>query len=202
MYIEAVLKGYKLIHVPPDHEFREELKKYSLGELTEMLLSYKTNLHNTTDLVSRKRVIRAIEIAKYYSENPEKDFSYPEIKPLIFGIRFDRPSQRKRITRRLEERLEEGMIEEVESLLEKGISSDDLIYYGLEYKFITQYLKGDLTYHEMFSKLNTAIHQFAKRQMTWFRRMERNGFQIHWIDGHLPMEEKLRKARRIISDLS
>ncbi|SRR6056297_660396 len=202
MYIEAVLKGYKLIHVPPDLGLREKLNKESLPELTKKLKSYKTDLHNTTDLISKKRVIRAIEIAKYYSEHRDTDISYPKIKPLIFGVIFDRSVQRKRITLRLKERFEEGMIDEVRSLLDQGVMSEDLVYYGLEYKFITQYLIGELSYDEMFSQLNTAIHQFAKRQMTWFRRMERNGFQIHWIDGHLLMEEKLRKARKIISDLS
>jgi len=200
MYIEAVLKGYKLIHVPPDHALREELNKRSLEELTNMLLDYKKNLQNTTDLVSKKRVIRAIEIAKYYSENSGVDFSYPQIKPLIFGIKFDRPTQRKRITTRLKERLEEGMIEEVIKLMNKGVSAEDLIYYGLEYKYITKYLTGELSYDEMFTQLNTSIHQFAKRQMTWFRRMERKGFNIHWIDGHLPLQDKLIKARKIINE--
>ncbi|MCF8335591.1 MAG: tRNA (adenosine(37)-N6)-dimethylallyltransferase MiaA [Bacteroidales bacterium] len=195
LYIEAVLKGYKLIHVPPDHELRRSLYKKPLRELREILVSYRQNLHNTTDITSVKRAVRAIEIAKYYYEHPEIDFDYPDINPFIFGIVFDRPTQRSRITWRLKQRLENGMVEEVEHLMKNGLSRKDLEYYGLEYKYVVKYLAGELSYEAMFEQLKTAIHQFAKRQMTWFRRMERNGMQIHWIDGHLPLKNKLEEAK-------
>ena len=198
LYIEAVLKGYKLIHVPPDYEMRRSLYGKPLSELKKILLSYRQNLHNTTDLTSVKRAVRAIEIAKYYSEHPEIDFEYPDIQPFIFGVAYDRPTQRQRITERLKQRLEYGMIEEVEHLMKNGLSSRDLEYYGLEYKYVVKYLIGELSWQQMFDQLNTAIHQFAKRQMTWFRRMERNGMKIHWTDGHLPLEDKLEKAKRLL----
>ena len=198
LYVEAVLKGYKLIHVPPDPELRNSLYGKSLEELKDILLSYRQNLHNTTDLTSIKRAVRAIEIAKYYSEHPEIDFDYPEIKPFIFGIACERTVQRQRITQRLRERLEEGMIEEVEHLMKNGLSSKDLEYYGLEYKYVVKYLVGELSYQQMFEQLNTAIHQFAKRQMTWFRRMERNGMKIHWINADQPLEDELKQARALL----
>ena len=134
----------------------------------------------------------------YYKENPGIDFSFPKINPIILGVKFDRQSVKRRITERLKQRLENGMIEEVKALLDEGITPDQLIYYGLEYKFITQHIIGDLSYNELFEKLNIAIHQFSKRQMTWFRRMERNGFVIHWFDGYMPMEEKIAKALKLI----
>lgn len=198
MYIEAVLKGYKLLPVPPDNKLRNDLNNYSHEELKQILFSCNVQLHNTTDLTSKKRTIRAIEIAKHYDENPDLDYNYPDIKPVIFGVKFDRPIQRKRITERLKQRLKEGMVEEVEALLNKGIEPEDLMYYGLEYKYITLYLKGELTYNEMFNQLNTAIHQFAKRQMTWFRRMERSGTKINWIDGNLPNDKKVEIALQLI----
>lgn len=197
LYIEAVLKGYKLIHVPIDPELRQSLYGKPLSELREILLSYKQNLHNTTDLTSVKRAIRAIEIARYYSEHSEIDLEYPGIQSFILGIAFDRPTQRRRITERLKQRLKSGMIEEVEHLMKSGLSTDDLEYYGLEYKYIVRYLVGEIPYETMFEQLNIAIHQFAKRQMTWFRKMERNGMKIHWIDGHLPLYEKLEKAKAL-----
>jgi tRNA dimethylallyltransferase len=198
MYIESVLKGYRLLPVEPDHKLREELNNLSHETLKEKLKSLSTKLHNTTDLTSKKRTIRAIEIAQHYKQNPELDQYFPEIDAFIFGISYDRPVQRERITKRLKQRLEEGMVEEVRSLINKGIKMDDLEYYGLEYKFITLYLKEELSYDEMVSQLNTAIHQFAKRQMTWFRKMERNGIKIHWIDGSIPMEEKLKEAHELL----
>ncbi len=200
MYIEAVLQGYKLIHVPPDEVLRNELRSKSLEELKDILYTYTDQLHNTTDLTSKKRAIRAIEISKHYAEHPQKDMAYPSIKPLILGIKFDRPAQRKRITERLKSRLENGMIEEVESLMKNGLSKDDLMYYGLEYKYLALYLTGELNYDQMFEKLNTAIHQFAKRQLTYFRRMQKKGLKIHWIDGHMSMEEKLQRTNRILSE--
>ena len=200
MYIEAVLKGYKLLPVSPDHSFRAELEHYDHEELKVMLRSMSTSLHNTTDLTSKKRTIRAIEIAKYYKENPDLDMDFPAINPFIFGISFERTIQRQRITERLKQRLEEGMVEEVQSLINEGTPVDDLVYYGLEYKYLALYVKGELSYDEMFRQLNTAIHQFAKRQMTWFRKMERNGTKIHWLKGEWPMEEKLSRAYELLND--
>lgn len=190
LYVEAVLKGYKLINVPVDYELRERLANKSLGELTAMLSSYK-KMHNRSDVDTVKRAIRAIEIEEYYLMNAEIEISYPEINNLLVGIMLDRETRRKRISERLKSRLKNGMIEEVEALLNQGLSPDSLTYYGLEYKFITQHLTGQLSYDEMYNQLETAIHQFSKRQMTWFRRMEKQGFAIHWIDGHLPLNEKV-----------
>mgnify|MGYP000238093199 CR=1 FL=1 len=198
LYIESVLQGYRLIRVPLDPALREELASKSLEELREVLLSYPIKLHNTTDLNSRKRAIRAIEIARYYADNPGMDIDYPQITPVIFGISYDRPAQRRRITDRLKARLKEGMIQEVRNLLERGVTRADLEYYGLEYRYVVRYLSGELSYDQMFEKLNTAIHQFAKRQMTWFRRMQRNGFTIHWLDGHTTMDQKIQHAWNII----
>jgi len=192
MYIEAVLKGYKLIKVPINDKLRAELEQYNLSELVKILSKYK-KLHNISDADTKKRAIQAIEIADYYKNNNNINFKFPKINSLIIAINFDRISRRKRITERLKQRLDQGMINEVEILLKKGLSYDDLIYYGLEYKFITEYLIGKLTYDEMFSRLKTAIHQFAKRQMTWFRRMERNGFKINWIDGYMSIDEKIEQ---------
>ncbi|WP_216616585.1 tRNA (adenosine(37)-N6)-dimethylallyltransferase MiaA [Marinifilum caeruleilacunae] len=194
MYLEAVLKGYKLIAVPKDQGFRDEMEKKSIDELEEILRSYK-DLHNTSDLETRKRAIRAIEIERYYAANPQIDMEYPEMNPLLVGIKFDRESRRDRISLRLKERLKSGMVEEVESLLKSGVSAEDLIYYGLEYKFLTQYVTGQITYDEMYSGLEIAIHQFAKRQMTWFRKMERSGSNIHWLDGYMPLDEKIAQVK-------
>jgi tRNA dimethylallyltransferase len=192
MYIEAVLKGYKLINVPVNEPLRKKLEGKDLAELDKILKTYKT-LHNVSDVDTIKRAIRAIEIQEYYLHNPEIDNSYPEINSLLIGMHYERNLRRQRITERLKARLNEGMIDEVKQLLEKGVSPETLIYYGLEYKFLTQYVLGKLSYREMFSQLETAIHQFSKRQMTWYRHMEKNGFIIHWIDGELPMEEKIEK---------
>jgi tRNA dimethylallyltransferase len=192
LYIESVLKGYKLLPVPENPELRNALADKTLQELTELLKSYKT-LHNTTDVDTVKRAIRAIEIEEYYQTREMDDREFPQINSLIIGIDIDREERRKKITRRLETRLENGMIDEVKAILDLGVSPEDLIYYGLEYKYLTNYLLGNLTYGQMFSELETAIHQFAKRQMTWFRGMERKGFRIHWIDAALPMEEKIAK---------
>jgi tRNA dimethylallyltransferase len=197
MYIEAVLKGYRLINVPNNIELRTSLEGKDLPELTEILKTYK-KLHNDTDVDTIKRAIRAIEIEEYYSKNIETDTHYPNINSLIIGIDLDRDKRRKRITERLKTRLNEGMIAEVESLLNSGIQPDALIYYGLEYKYLTQFVLGQLSYEEMASQLETAIHQFSKRQMTWFRRMEKQGFKIIWIDGELSIEQK---TSRIIENL-
>jgi tRNA dimethylallyltransferase len=190
LYLEAVLKGYRLTQVPSDKARREELSQLSLDELATLLKGYKT-VHNSSDTETKNRAIRAIEIEEYLMLHPELDFEFPVIHSLIIGVQYDRETRRERITRRLKQRLEEGLVEEVEGLLAKGLSPEDLTYYGLEYKFLTLYLTGELTKSEMFERLNIAIHQFAKRQMTWFRKMEREGFGIHWLDGFMPMEEKV-----------
>lgn len=196
MYIEAAVKGYRLISVPVNEPLRNKLQDKSLDELTDLLSAYK-KLHNKTDVDTQKRAIRAIEIEEFYLHHEEQQVSYPNLNPLFIGIHVEREVRRNRITKRLQKRLNEGMIDEVQSLLNEGIAADDLIYYGLEYKFITQYLIGQLDYNEMVQGLNTAIHQFAKRQMTWFRKMEREGIEIHWIEGLLPMETKVG----VITDL-
>lgn len=192
MYLDAVLKGYRLINVPVDEALRKSLEGKDLTELEKILKTYKT-LHNVSDVDTVKRAVRAIEIQEYYSKNPEIEVDFPEINSLIVGVKFDRDSRRRRITERLKTRLNEGMIAEVSRLLEQGVSPDKLIYYGLEYKYLTQFVLGELSYEEMFRQLETAIHQFSKRQMTWFRRMEKQGFQIHWLDGYISMEEKMNK---------
>ena len=197
LYIEAVLKGYKLSPVPQNQELRDSLEGKSLEELTQMLTELKakngSNMHNTTDVDSCQRAIRAIEIETYNLQHPMPKRELPPVDSLIIGIDIDRELRREKITSRLKTRLEQGMVEEVKSLLDEGIPADDLIYYGLEYKFLTEYIVGKLSYDEMFSRLEIAIHQFAKRQMTWFRGMERRGFTIHWIDATLPMDEKVQK---------
>ena len=197
LYIEAVLKGYHLSPVPQNQELRDRLEGKSLTELTEMLTALKaktgSNMHNTTDVDSCQRAIRAIEIETYNLEHPTPRRELPPVDSLIIGINIDRELRREKITRRLKARLEEGMVDEVKALLDEGIPAEDLIYYGLEYKFLTEYLTGQLSYDEMFSRLEIAIHQFAKRQMTWFRGMERRGFKINWIDATLPMEEKIKR---------
>ncbi|SEF75705.1 tRNA dimethylallyltransferase [Xylanibacter ruminicola] len=201
LYIEAVLKGYKLSPVPQNQELRDRLEGKSLGELTEMLVGLKaqsgSNMHNKTDVDSCQRAIRAIEIETYNLEHPTPRRELPSVDSLIIGIDIDRELRREKITRRLKSRLENGMVDEVKALLNEGIPAENLIYYGLEYKFVTEYLTGQSTYDEMFTRLEIAIHQFAKRQMTWFRGMERRGFVIHWIDATLPMEEKINSIRQL-----
>ena len=201
LYIEAVLKGYKLSPVPQNPELRQQLEGKSLDELTQMLTALKTktgsNMHNKTDVDSCQRAIRAIEIETYNLENPVPRRELPPVDSLIIGIDIDREMRREKITRRLKTRLEEGMIDEVKRLLDEGIPADDLIYYGLEYKFVTEYIIGKTTYDEMFTRLEIAIHQFAKRQMTWFRGMERRGFTIHWIDALQPMETKVNEILKL-----
>ena len=211
LYIEAVLKGYQLAPVSENKELRASLEGKSLEELTAMLLELKrkngSTMHNTTDVDTAQRAIRAIEIEM--ADPPKsslfkEDFlnSPPRQGELerVFGVSIDRESRREKITRRLKARLEEGMADEVRALLAEGIATDDLIYYGLEYKFVTEYVIGQLTYDEMFTKLEIAIHQFAKRQMTWFRGMERRGFTIHWIDATLPMEQKVDEILKHLSN--
>ena len=203
LYIESVLRGYQMADVPENKELRQQLEGKSLEELTEMLKTYK-NLHNTTDTDTAKRAIRAIEIEEYYSkiENGELIMNnyFPTFNSLIIGVSIDRESRREKISRRLRQRLNEGMVDEVKGLLAEGIPAEDLIYYGLEYKYLTLYATGKITYDEMFSQLEIAIHQFAKRQMTWFRGMERRGVKIHWVDATLPMEEKVNAIMRLIEN--
>ena len=198
MYIESILKGYRLLPVPENPELRASLEGYTLQELTQKLESYK-KLHNSTDVDTVKRAIRAIEIEEFYRQQPPAYREFPSLNSLIIGVDIDRELRREKITRRLKQRLDEGMVEEVRGLLDEGIPSENLIYYGLEYKFLTQYVIGELTYEEMFHQLEIAIHQFAKRQMTWFRGMERRGFTIHWLDATLPMEEILEQIIKLIN---
>ena len=197
MYIESVLKGYKLLPVPENQELRASLADKSLDELTTILSGYK-KLHNSTDVDTVKRAIRAIEIEEYYRQQSVSAREFPAINSLVIGVDIDRDLRRAKITRRLKQRLDEGMVDEVRALLDAGIPAEDLIYYGLEYKYLTLYAVGQLTYDEMFHQLEIAIHQFAKRQMTWFRGMERRGFNIHWIDASLPMEQKVEEIVGLI----
>jgi tRNA dimethylallyltransferase len=197
LYIESVLKSYKMVPVPENAELREKLIDFSLEQLTEILKGYKT-LHNTTDVDTPKRAIRAIEIQEYYRQNNIHEREFPQVKSLNIGVNIDRELRRKKITERLHKRLEEeNMVLEVQKLLEK-VAPEDLIYYGLEYKFLTLYCIGQLSYDEMVRQLEIAIHQFAKRQMTWFRGMERRGIQINWIDALLPMEEKVNRILELM----
>lgn len=197
MYIESVLRGFKLLDVPQNPALRESLKGKSLAELEQILASYKV-LHNKTDVDSAQRAIRAIEIEEFYkTEAPDKR-EYAPINSLIIGVDIDRELRREKISRRLRARLDEGMVDEVRAILATGVNPDDLIYYGLEYKFLTLYIIGQLTYDEMVSQLEIAIHQFAKRQMTWFRGMERRGLHIHWLDATLPNDEKINNVLALI----
>jgi tRNA dimethylallyltransferase len=197
MYADSIITGYKMFEVPPDTGLRCELEKKSMEELKEILATFK-NLHNTTDTDSKKRVIRAIEIEHSNKNKGNIRSAFPKLKVLLVGVLFDRDTRRRRISERLKKRLDNGMIDEVKELIAKGVNTDTLIYYGLEYKFITLYLTGKLSYQEMASDLEIAIHQFAKRQMTWFRGMERRGIKIHWIDGALPLEGKVERVLELL----
>lgn len=202
LYIESVLKGYRLIPVPENKELRHELEGKSLLELTSILERLKaennSNMHNSTDVDTSKRAIRAIEIEMAYKEAHVEERTFPKIDNVIIGVGIDRDLRRMKITRRLDQRLQDGMVDEVKSLLDSGIPVDDLIYYGLEYKFVTEYILGKSTFEEMHRSLEIAIHQFAKRQMTWFRGMERRGFTIHWIDAADSMEEKINEIKKVL----
>lgn len=193
MYIEAVLKGYKLLDVPQNTELRTALQNKTLTELEQILSGYKT-LHNKTDVDSAQRAIRAIEIEEYYKTCAPGRNEYDPLHSLIVGIMIDRELRREKISKRLHARLDEGMVGEIQNLLDSGIKQEDLIYYGLEYKYLTLYVIGQLSYNEMFAQLEIAIHQFAKRQMTWFRGMERRGCTIHWIDAQLSTKDKIDKT--------
>lgn len=202
MYVENALNGIYMPEVPENKELRESLSGKSLEELTEILRGFKT-LHNKTDVDTEKRAVRAIEIETYYSAHPDeaifsKRTGATRIDALVIGLEIDRETRRTRITRRMQERLDAGMVEEVKSLLDSGIKADDLIYYGLEYKFITLYLTGKLDYSEMYTGLETAIHQFAKRQMTWWRGMEKRGWTINWIPYNLSEDEFLTRVDELM----
>lgn len=197
LYIESVIGGYKMTSVPVNEELRTELENYSEEQLEQRLKSVK-KLHNNADFDTRKRTIRAIEIAEYQKRNAETIPDFPKIDYIIIGVAMEREAVCQSIYNRLKQRLRDGMIDEVQALLDSGIAPDDLIYYGLEYKFVTQYLMHEFSYNYMVEHLNIAIRQFAKRQMTWFRHMERNGFKINWIDGMLPLDEKVELALKIL----
>lgn len=202
LYIESVLKGYHLSPVPQNQELRKSLDGKSLEELTTMLAQLKektgSNMHNTTDVDSCQRAIRAIEIETYNLEHPTETRDFPTIDSVIVGVGIDRDARREKISDRLRKRLDNGMVEEIRGILDKGVKAEDLIYYGLEYKYVTEYVIGKLSYEEMVRQLEIAIHQFAKRQMTWFRGMERRGATIHWIDASLPMDKKVEETIRLM----
>ena len=202
LYIESVLKGYHLSPVPQNPELRESLAHKSLEELTLILKELKaktgSNMHNRTDVDTAQRAIRAIEIESYNLEHPMPERELPAVDSLIIGVSLDRDARREKISRRLKQRLDEGMVDEIKGLLDRGIPAENLIYYGLEYKFITEYVIGKTSYDEMYRGLEIAIHQFAKRQMTWFRGMERRGFTIHWVDALQPMEKKVETVLELM----
>lgn len=204
LYIEAVLGGYSLSPVPQNQKLRESLEGKSLDQLTQMLVQLKqkngSKMHNRTDVDTAQRAIRAIEIETYNLEHPTPERQMPPVDSLVIGINIDRELRREKITRRLKARLEEGMCDEIRSLIDGGVNPDDLIYYGLEYKFVTEYVVGKTSYEEMFRQLEIAIHQFAKRQMTWFRGMERRGYTIHWIDAAQSMDEKVEAIMSLMNE--
>lgn len=204
LYIEAVLGGYSLSPVPQNQALRDSLEGKSLEELTQILVDLKhkngSNMHNRTDVDTAQRAIRAIEIETYNIEHPTPERQMPPVDSLVIGINIDRELRREKITRRLKARLEEGMCDEIRSLIDGGVNPDDLIYYGLEYKFVTEYVVGKTSYEEMFRQLEIAIHQFAKRQMTWFRGMERRGYTIHWIDAAQSMDEKVEAIMSLMNE--
>ncbi len=197
MYIEAVLSGYNMIQVPSNPELRKKLENKELVELAEMLHTMK-KMHNTTEVDTKKRAIRAIEIETYYQSNPQIDVVLPQLNPLIIGVDIDRQLRRDKITKRLKDRLQEGMVEEVQGIMDSGIKPADLLYYGLEYKYVTLYVLGQISYAQMIEQLNIAIHQFAKRQMTWFRKMERSGFNIHWLSAQSQLESNIQEIKGML----
>ena len=202
LYIESVLKGYHLSPVPQNPVLRSELEHKSLEELTVMLQELKrrtgSKMHNRSDVDTVQRAIRAIEIESYNLEHPMPERELPAVDSLVIGVSIDRETRREKITQRLKQRLQEGMVDEIKGLIDRGVPAENLIYYGLEYKFVTEYVVGKTTYEEMFRGLEIAIHQFAKRQMTWFRGMERRGFTIHWVDALIPMEDKVDKILELM----
>ena len=199
MYVESVLREYKLLPVPENAQLRAGLESKTLEELTAILSSYK-KLHNNTDVDTVKRAVRAIEIEEYYASRPVEERSFPHIETLVVGVDVDREVRRERISRRLRDRLAEGLVSEVERLLASGVSAEQLIYYGLEYKYVTLYVTGAMSYEDMVRGLEIAIHQFAKRQMTWFRGMERRGVKINWIDAALPASQQIEIIKEWLYD--
>ncbi len=193
MYIEAAIKGYRMLKVPKNLPLRSQLSPMTMEELSKILARFGP-LHNTTDTGDRERLVRAIEIQEYQKTHSGLMKDYPVLNPKLFAIHFDRAILRQRITERLDRRLAAGMTREIEQLLKKGLKPSQLVFYGLEYRYVTRYVVGEISWDQMVTQLNTAIHQFAKRQMTWFRRMERRGTPIQWIDGRLPEEEKMRQV--------
>lgn len=198
MYLESVLSGYRLHNVAENSELRKKLAGKGIDELNQILQNLRPT-HNSTDSIDRERTIRAIEIADFQQKNPQDEDSFPRINHKVFGLDFERSIVRKRITVRLKQRLDDGMIEEVEELLESGLKPEQLTFYGLEYRYLTDYVTNKISYQEMFKLLNTAIHQFSKRQMTWFRRMEKKGIKIHWIDGAMEFEGKVKTVLSLVS---
>lgn len=199
MYADSIISGYKMVEVPPDSGLRKNMEKKSIGELIVILSTYK-KLHNTSDLDSKKRIIRAIEIEHFNKSKSITVSKFPKIRSLVVGVHLDRATRRSRISERLTYRLKNGMVDEVKHLMEQGLKAETLIYYGLEYKFITLYLLGDLSYEAMVKDLETAIHQFAKRQMTWFRGMEKRGVKINWLDGTLPLDNKVEWVMNLLTE--
>lgn len=199
LYLESILRAYRMSPVPINDTLRKSLEGKTLDELTKILSSYR-QLHNTTDTDTKKRAIRAIEIETYYQQYPQDKTDFPQLDSLVIGLDVPREIRREKITLRLKKRLEEGMVEEVQSLLHEGIPAENLIYYGLEYKYVTEYVIGKISYEEMFRNLEIAIHQFAKRQMTWFRGMERRGIKINWIDYFLSTDEKVSEIKSLLKE--
>ena len=197
LYLESVLRSYRLSHVPKNEELRKSLEGKSLNELTQILSTYK-RLHNKTDVDTAQRAIRAIEIEDFYKKQPMDERDFPQIESLVIGLDISREARRNKISLRLRQRLDEGMVDEVKTILESGVSADDLIYYGLEYKYVTLHVIGKLSYDDMVKQLEIAIHQFAKRQMTWFRGMERRGVKIKWINVDIPLDERLEIVEDMI----
>lgn len=197
LYIESVIRGYQLSPVPQNQQLRDSLEGRSLEELTQMLEQLKkqtgTTMHNTTDVDSPQRAIRAIEIETYNLQHPTQRRQFPAIPSIIFGLDINRETRRQRISQRLRQRLDNGMVDEIRQILASGVTPDDLMYYGLEYKFVTLYVIGQLSYEQMVHDLEIAIHQFAKRQMTWFRGMERRGLHIHWMDASQPLSQNINQ---------
>jgi tRNA dimethylallyltransferase len=202
LYVESVIREYHLSPVPKNEELREELSHKSMEELTEILMDLKeknnSDMHNKTDVDSPQRAIRAIEIEAYNLEHKTEDRYFPPIETTIIGVDIPRDERRRKISTRLKNRVDEGMVDEIKRILASGVNAEDLIYYGLEYKYVTEYVIGKRSYEDMLKELEIAIHQFAKRQMTWFRGMERRGCKINWIDAMLPMEEKVKAIRRLV----
>ena len=202
LYVESVIREYHLSPVPKNEKLREELSHKSMAELTEILMDLKeknnSDMHNKTDVDTPQRAIRAIEIEAYNLEHKTEDRYFPPIETTIIGVDIPRDERRRKISTRLKNRVDEGMVDEIKRILASGVSAEDLIYYGLEYKYVTEYVIGKRSYEDMLKELEIAIHQFAKRQMTWFRGMERRGCKINWIDAMLPMEEKVKAIRRLV----